>query len=183
MTFRLSAYTILLSALSLSLVACSAQKKLETESGRPEINIQSPHLTVNDVSSVLLNHYLNKGYSIAKKDPTQIVVDSPGSSGMFSAQRLRLTFTFIKTRNNIRVVASMKRQNLDSLRSGNVESEVNVLPSSKTGQEVLKDLRSIKDRLMDETAFEGIEKTKEEDSGDKKTGSTPSDPATEDSNQ
>jgi hypothetical protein len=51
----------------------------------------------------------------------------------------------------------MKRQELNSLRTGKVENEVRLLPSSPTGQDVLEDLRKIKEELTDDTAFKGIE--------------------------
>ena len=157
MNFRTTMIGLLLVVMAGTVIACSAPKKLDTTSGRPEINIQSLHYSTDDISSVLLNYYLDKGYSIARRDSSKIVINGPGKSGVLSASRLQLTFNFIETRENIRVVAKMKRQELNSLRTGKVENEVRLLPSNPTGKDVLEDLRKIKAKLTDDTAFKGIE--------------------------
>lgn len=155
--FRTSVPALALSLLMVFLVGCAGPQGLDTQSGRPEISVESVHVTADDLTSVILNYYLNKGHTIVTREKSQLVLESPIHETSFSRYKLRLTFNLIQTRNEIRVVTQMKRLELPSFYGKTVENESDVAPASRIGKQVQKDLTNIKDRLIDESSFKGIE--------------------------
>lgn len=136
---------------------CASKATLDTPSGRPEIEIESLHIKPSDVSSMLANYYVDRGYRIVRQNEQRLILDGHPTQTMMSRYRHRLTFNYINSRNKMRVVAQIERLNLPLTGGSRVSSVSDVAPGGSAGQTVQEVLSGIKDALINDEQFKGIE--------------------------
>lgn len=129
---------------------------LDTRSGNPEIELETLHITTEELGAILLQRYLDRGYQILSRKPSRLVLMSPVQSGFFSRYYNEITFNFIQFRNKIRVVGQMRRAILPWTGGLSVSKVEQILPNSPAGRKVQKELNKIRDTLVQEGSFEGL---------------------------
>lgn len=139
----------------------SEPESLETESGFPEIRFESVHVKKGDLAGVLINYYLDKGHLVRNRTQSTVVLDGPLQQSSFSRYRIRKTFNFVQTRNQLRVVAQAQRLELPLSGSSRVQDVVDLAPGSSDGRALQSDLEEIRSQLVDEETFQGLEGTED----------------------
>jgi hypothetical protein len=132
-------------------------RTLDTKSGFPEIRFESVHVTQDDLTGVLINYYLDKGYRVRDRSDGTIVLYGPVQESSFSRFRIRKIFNFIRTRNQLRIVAQAQRLELPLSGSSQVQDVVNLPPGGDVGRTLQEDLNEIGSTLVDQDAFQNLE--------------------------
>ena len=132
------------------------RQTLRTESGFPEIQFESVHVTKGDLAGVLINHYLDRGHIIRDRTESTVVLDGPYKESTFSRTRTRKTFNLVETRNRLRVVAQAQRLEFPLSGSSRIQDIVDLPPGGSVGQELQNDLDEIRSRLVDDETFQGL---------------------------
>ncbi len=96
------------------LSGCATAPPLQTKSGRPEVTIHNR--TAVRVKSVVVNYFVDQGWSVAREEGTQLIFEHQGTAGESLLMGMltdnpqstnRITITLIENGSDVRVVGGI----------------------------------------------------------------------------
>ncbi len=135
-------------------VGCGKKFRLETQSGRPELNVESIHMARKDVQSLIANKFINNGYFIDNRAQDKLVLKKRPDAGWFSSSQQRLDLNFLDLRNRTRVLTRIYQLEVDG---GKVTSKTEITWNPVYAKKVQSIFDSISATLENQRQFKNFE--------------------------